>query len=72
MQYLLTEGELNAYKAQITLLKEKEQHLIGELAEAKGVLGCPMISETQCPYPCDDCPMDERCDYRSKCSYLPK
>jgi len=72
MQYLLTEDEYDKHLENLRSLEIRNQELIGELAELKGVEGCPAISEQRCDYPCRNCPMDSKCKFEGKYHYLPK
>ena len=72
MQYILTEEEYSQHRDMAADFKQEKQQLIGELAEAKGVAGCPAIGNERSAYPCYKCPMLERCVYQEKYAYLPK
>ena len=72
MKYLLSEDEYNTLTNDALNAKAETQLIIGELAEAKSVGGCPKLMHDKGGYPCWKCPEEDRCTYRGKSNYFPK
>lgn len=47
MKFLLSEQEMADHKNEVSKLKNRVQELVGQLAEVKGVQGCPAIGSAK-------------------------